>query len=75
MPVALSAAIMAASRRCWNERPAQARSSSVSSSPVKTGTGLSATCGGLSPAMGSGISSSSDSHLKNCCSARNWLLA
>jgi len=42
---------------------------------ANTGTGLSGTCGGLSPAIGSGISSSAASHLKNCCKARNWLLA
>jgi hypothetical protein len=30
---------------------------------------------GTPQAIGSGISSSDASHLKNCCSARNWLLA
>ena len=40
----------------------------------KTGTGLPATCGGLSPAIGSGRSSSAASHLKNCCSARKLVL-
>jgi hypothetical protein len=53
----------------------QARSSRSSSSPVNTGTGFSGTRGGLSPAIGSGTSSSAASHLKNCCSALNWLLA
>ena len=42
---------------------------------MKTGTGWSGTCGGRSPAIGSPISSSAASHLKNCRSARNWLLA
>jgi hypothetical protein len=37
--------------------------------------GLVGDAGGLSPAIGSPISSSSASHLKNCRSARNWLLA
>src|ERR1035437_7985602 len=75
IPVARNTAITAASRRCWNERPAQARSSRDRSSPVKTGTGLPGTCGGLIPSIGSGNSSSPASHLKNCCSARYWLLA
>ena len=66
---------MAASRHCWNDRPAHARSIRSSSPAAKTGTGLPGTCGGFSPAMGSGISSSPASHLKNCCRARNWLLA
>jgi hypothetical protein len=53
--VARNTAITAASRRWSNERPAQAHSSRSSSSPVKTGTGLSGTCGGFIPAIGSGI--------------------
>ena len=67
--------MIAASRRSGKPRPAHARSSRGSSSPAKTGTGLSGTRGGFSPAIGSGISSSTASHLKNCCSARYWLLA
>jgi hypothetical protein len=52
IPVARNTAITAASRHCWNDRPAQARSSRSSSPPAKTGTGLSVMCGGLSPAIG-----------------------
>ena len=37
--------------------------------------GFSVTFGGRSLAIGSGRSSSSAHHLKNCCSARYWLLA
>src|SRR5271166_2737416 len=54
IPVALSTAIMAASRHCWNDRPAHARSIRSSSPAAKTGTGLPGTCGGFSPAMGFG---------------------
>jgi hypothetical protein len=49
MPVAVSTAMTAASRRCWKPLPAQARCRRGSSSPVKTGTGLSGACGGFSP--------------------------
>ena len=55
----------AASRRSAKPRPAHTRASRESSSPEKTGTGLSGTRGGFSPAIGSGISSSTASHLKN----------
>jgi hypothetical protein len=75
MPDALSTAMMAASRRSANPRPAHARSSRAISVPVKTGTSPVVTFGGRSPAIGSGTPSSADSHLKNCCSARYWLLA
>jgi hypothetical protein len=68
-----STAMMAASRRCANPRPAHARSKSASSLPVKTGTSFPVTFGGCSPAIGSGRSSSADSHLNNCCSAWYWL--
>lgn len=44
-----------------SRRPAQARSSRDRSSAAKTGTSLSGTRGGFSPAMGSGISSSAPS--------------
>src|SRR5260370_42311133 len=53
IPVAWNTAIRAASRRSANARPAQARSSRGRSPAVKTGTGLSGTRGGFSPAMGS----------------------
>jgi len=75
MPVAWSTAMIAVSRRCAKLRPAQAWSSLVSSWLVKTGTSFSGTRGGCSPDIGSGSSSSADSHLKNCCRARYWLLA
>jgi len=75
MPVAVNTAMIAASRRWVKLRPAHARSSRVSSSGVKTGTSLAVTCGGCSPAIGSGRWSSAASHLKNCCRARYWLLA
>jgi len=75
MPVAVSTAMTAVSRRWAKLRPAHARSSRVSSPGVKTGTSLSATRGGCSPAIGSGSWSSAASHLKNCCRARYWLLA
>jgi hypothetical protein len=75
IPVAQNTAIIAAPQRCWNDRPVHARSSLSRSPEVKTGTGRSGTCGGRSPAIGSGISSSAASHLKNYCRARNWLLA
>jgi hypothetical protein len=65
---------MAASRRWANERPAHARSRRTSSSPLKTGTGLSGTRGGFSMDIGSGTSSSAASHLKTAA-ARNWLQA
>jgi hypothetical protein len=71
----LSTATIAVSRRCAKPRPAQARASRVSSGLVKTWTSLLLTFGGRSPAIGSGRSSSAASHLKNCCSARYWLLA
>ena len=75
MPVAVSTAMIAVSRRWVKLRPAHACSSRVSSSLVKTGTSLAGTRGGGSPAIGSGSSSSAASHLKNCCRARYWLLA
>ena len=75
MPVAVNTAMIAVSRRCAKLRPAHARSSRVSSSGVKTGTSLAVTRGGYSPVIGSGSWSSADSHLKNCCRARYWLLA
>jgi hypothetical protein len=37
MPVAWNTAMIAASRRCMNDRPWQARSSFDSSTPVNTG--------------------------------------
>ena len=67
--------MIAVSRRWAKLRPAHARSSRVSSSGVKTGTSLAGTRGAASPAIGSGSSSSAASYLKNCCSARYWLLA
>src|SRR5271154_325563 len=36
IPVAANMAIMAASRRCWNDRPAQARSSRGRGPPART---------------------------------------
>jgi hypothetical protein len=39
------------------------------------GTSFSITVGARSPAIGSEICSSSASQRKNCCKARNWLLA
>src|ERR1700677_2027027 len=75
IPVASSNAMIAASRRSGKPRPTHTRASRESSSPAKIGTGLSVTRGGFSPAIGSGMSSSPASHLKNCCSARYWLLA
>ena len=73
-PVTAIMAIMAASRRCWNERPAQARSSRARSRRRRPGRA----CPGR--AAVSAWPSVTDfslaaSHLKNCCSARNWLLA
>ena len=62
MPVAVSTAMTAVSRRWAKLRPAHARSSRVSSSAVKTGTSLSVTRGGASPAIGSGSWSSAASH-------------
>ena len=41
---------------------------------MKTGTGLPGTRGGLSPVIGSGISSSAASHLKDCWRASLWLV-
>ncbi|MGO9218057.1 MAG: hypothetical protein ACLP5E_09880 [Streptosporangiaceae bacterium] len=75
MPVARNTAMIAASRRWANVRPAHAWSIRDSSSAVKTGTSFSAAAGGRSPAIGSGIPSSAASHRKNCCRARYWLLA
>ena len=46
--------VAAASRRAWKPRPAHARSSRESSSPVTTGAGLSGTWGGFSPAVSTG---------------------
>ena len=67
--------MIAVSRRWAKLQPAHACSSRASSSGVKTGTSLSVTRGGCSPAIGSGSSSSAASHLKKCCKARYWLLA
>ena len=67
--------MIAASRRWANERPWQVFSKAESSSLVKTGTSFSLTFGARSGCIGSGICSSSASQRKNCCSARNWLLA
>jgi hypothetical protein len=75
MPVAVSTAMIAASRRWANERPWQVFSRADSSSLVNTGTSFSVTFGARSRAIGSGSCSSSASQRKNCCSARNWLLA
>lgn len=74
IPVAPNTAIMAASRRCWNE-PAHARSSLAKVITVEDRDRLVRDVRRLSPIIGSGTSSSAASHLKNCCSARNWLLA
>ena len=74
MPVALNTAMIAVSRRWANVRPWQAFSSADSSPLVKTGTSFSVTSGGRSRIIGSGSCSSSAHHLKNCCSARYWLL-
>jgi len=67
--------MIAASRRSSNELLRQTLPSRESSTLVKHGTGLPATFGGRSRAIGSGMPSSADSHRKNCCSARNWLRA
>jgi hypothetical protein len=75
IPVAVSTAMIAASRRWANVRPWQVFSRAESSSLVNTGTSFSLTFGARSGAIGSGICSSSASHRKNCCRARNWLLA
>jgi hypothetical protein len=63
MPVARNTARIAASRRCANVLPWHALSSLESSPLVKNGTGLSATLGARSLAIGSAISSSTCSHL------------
>jgi hypothetical protein len=58
--------------------PLHVTRSAASSSSVKTGMSLSPIFGGLRFATGLGRGSSGSSvacHLKNCCSARNWLLA
>ena len=75
MPVAWNTAMIAASRRAANVLPRQAFSKADSSRLVNTGTSRTATLGARSLAIGSGISSSVASHLKNCRSARNWMLA
>ena len=67
--------MIAASRRWPNGRPWHAFASAESSSLVNTGTSFSVTFGARSPAIGSAICSSSASQRKNCCKARNWLLA
>ena len=74
MPVALNTAMIAVSRRWANVRPWQAFSRADSSPLVKTGTSFPVTFGGRSRTIGSGSCSSSAHHLKNCCSARYWLL-
>jgi hypothetical protein len=61
---------MAASRRWANVLPRHALSSLESSPLVRNATGLSATFGARSLAMGSAISSSAASQQKNCCSER-----
>ena len=75
MPVAVNTAMIAAPRRAANDLPWQALPSSDSSTLVNTGTAVKVTCGARSRAIGSGDSSSSARHLKNCRSARNWMLA
>jgi hypothetical protein len=74
-PVAVNTAMIAASRRAANDLPWQALFSSGSSTLVKTGTAVTVTFGARSRAIGSGSSSSAARHLKNCRSARNWMLA
>ena len=54
---------------CHKRRPLQVLSGADSSPLVNTGTSFSVTLGARSRAIGSGICSSSASHLKNCCSA------
>jgi len=71
----VNTAMIAASRRAANDLPWQALSSSDSSTLVKTGTAITVTFGARSRAIGSGDSSSPARHLKNCRSARNWMLA
>ena len=75
MPVAVNTAMIAASRRAANDRPWQAPCSSDSSTLVNTGTAVTVTLGARSRVIGSGESSSPARHLKNCRSARNWMLA
>jgi len=75
MPVAANTAMIAASRRAANVLPWQVFSSADSSTLVNTGTSRTATLGARSLSIGSGISSSVASHLKNCRRARYWLLA
>jgi len=75
MPVAVNTAMIAASRRAANDLPWQALSSPDSSTLVKTGTAVTVTFGARSRVIGSGDCSSSARHLKNCRSARNWMLA
>ena len=75
MPVAVNTAMIAASRRAANDLPWQALFRSDSSTLVKTGTAVTVTFGARSRAIGSGSSSSAARHLKNCRSARNWMLA
>ena len=58
-----------------NDLPWQAFSSADSSTLVNTGTAVTVTFGARSRAIGSGRSSSAACHLKNCRSARNWMLA
>ena len=67
--------MIAVSRRWANERPWQVLASADSSSLVNTGTSFSVTLGARSRVIGSGSCSSSASQRKNCCRARNWLLA
>ncbi len=75
MPVALNNSMIAWSRLSTNVLPRHVFDSEDSSSAVNTGTIFTPTLGGFSRAIGLGCSSSSAYHLKNCCSARNWLLA
>jgi hypothetical protein len=74
MPVAVSTAMIAASRRAANDRPWQALASFDSSPLVNTGTAVTVTFGARSRVIGSG-SRPRRPHLKNCRSARNWMLA
>ena len=73
--IAVNTAMIAASRRAANDLPWQALPSADSSTLVDTGTAVTVTFGARSRAIRSGDCSSSARHLKNCRSARNWMLA
>jgi len=67
--------MIAASRRWAKLPPWQAASRRDSSTLVKTGTAGALTADARIPVMGSRRPASAASHLKNCCSVRNWMLA